>query len=224
MFLVRPPLIVTRLFSSILWKVPVKTKTLYLTFDDGPIPQTTPWVLGTLKQFNAKATFFCIGDNVRKYPDLYDRLVEEGHSVGNHTFNHLNGWKTDNSQYYENVEKAGKIIQTKLFRPPYGKIRTSQKDTIQQDHRIVMWDVLSRDYDQKISPQTCLNNVLNFARPGSIIVFHDSLKAQANMSFALPRMLEHFSEQGYRFKAIGEEEIARKQNSKKLIESLAKTA
>ncbi len=193
------PNILTRMFPSLVWKVDETQKTIYLTFDDGPIPETTEWILKTLQQFNAKATFFCVGDNVRKYPELFQQILDEGHLVGNHTYNHLNGWNTSVDEYIENVEKAAKLIKSNLFRPPRGMIRIDQAQKLLEKYHIVMWNVLSVDYDKDVSPQQCLKNVTSNAKAGSIVVFHDSLKAQQNMQYALPKTLEYYAEKGYHF-------------------------
>ncbi len=193
------PNILTRMFPSLVWKVDETQKTIYLTFDDGPIPETTEWILKTLQQFNAKATFFCVGDNVRKYPELFQQILDEGHLVGNHTYNHLNGWNTSVDEYIENVEKAAKLIKSNLFRPPRGMIRIDQAQKLLEKYHIVMWNVLSVDYDKDVSPQQCLKNVTSNAKAGSIVVFHDSLKAQKNMQYALPKTLEYYAEKGYHF-------------------------
>ncbi len=202
MFLAAVPKFVTKAFPSLVWKIPEKEKVLYLTFDDGPVPEATPWVLETLKKYDAKATFFCVGDNVRKYPHLYKQILESGHSVGNHTFNHLNGWITPPEEYIENIEKAAGYINSNLFRPPRGLLRNPHFQLIKSKYKVIMWNVLSIDYEKKLSPQQCLKNVVNNAKSGSIIVFHDSIKAWKNMSNALPHVLEHFAEQGYQFKPI----------------------
>ena len=175
---------------------------LFLTFDDGPIPEVTPWVLDTLRQYNARATFFCVGDNVRKYPEIFDMVVDAGHTVGNHTHNHLSGWSTENITYFHNIRHCARRVQSALFRPPYGKLKPSQVQFLQRHYRIVMWDVLSGDFDKTIKPEAVYQNVIQNASPGSIIVFHDSLKAKANLEYALPRVLEHFAELGYTFSAM----------------------
>lgn len=207
--------------------MPTKEKILYLTFDDGPVAGPTDFALHTLGRFNAKATFFCIGDNVRKYPQVFRKIVDDEHAIGNHTYHHLNGWKTNAERYIENtkacneeiVEKvmehlamnAGRSMRNgaedlipfdvKLFRPPYGRI-TKKQIRLLPHYSIVMWDVLSMDYNKFLSPETCLRNTINASRPGSIIVFHDSYKAERNMTYVLPRLMEHFTEAGYTFKAI----------------------
>lgn len=190
------------LYPSLIWRVPVKEKILYLTFDDGPIPEVTPWVLDTLEEFGAKATFFCIGDNVKKHPVLYREILSRGHRTGNHTQNHVNGWTTGTKEYFRNVTACRRYVQSDLFRPPYGKIRTTQIAGLKKHYRIVMWDVLSKDYDRTLSGENCYKRVLHDARPGSIVVFHDSLKAEERIRYALPKVLHHFSGQGYTFRAL----------------------
>lgn len=202
MVLAKTPRLVQQLLPGFLWHVPSKEKVLYLTFDDGPIPEITPWVLETLEKWQAKATFFCVGDNVRKHPGIFQQLLAAGHSTGNHTFNHLNGWKTPAPLYLENIEKCRELLPAKLFRPPYGSITPAQARQLRKQYRIVMWDVLSWDFNTRISPERCLQNVLANARLGSIVVMHDSLKAAPNMKYALPRVLQHFSALGYRFEGL----------------------
>ncbi len=199
--LVSPPKLIRSVFSNLTWNIKNETRNIYLTFDDGPIPETTPWVLEKLRKYNVKATFFCIGDNVRKYPKLFQQIIQEGHAVGNHTFNHLDGWKTCNRNYIENIKKAQNLINTELFRPPYGKIKPSQMHLLRNYH-IVMWDVLSMDYDRNISPKKCLANVLANTKQGSIIVMHDSLKAEKNMKFVLEYGIEILLESGFIFDKI----------------------
>jgi len=200
----RIPSWLSKFYSSLVWSIPVKEKELYLTFDDGPHETATPFILDQLKAYNAKATFFCIGKNVKTYPGIYQRIIEEGHAVGNHTFNHLNGWKTKNDLYVNDVEAAAKYIDSKLFRPPYGRISPFVSKLLRKklQYKIIMWQVLSGDFDETLAPQKCAENVLLYAKPGSIIVFHDSIKAWKRMSYALPTILQHFSQQGFSFKAI----------------------
>ena len=202
MYLVHTPHYVQALFPGLIWKMPGNHKNLYLTFDDGPIPEVTPWVLENLKAYEAKATFFCVGDNVRKHPEIFDMVMEDGHTVGNHTHNHLSGWGTENISYFHNIRHCARLVPSNLFRPPYGKMKPSQVQFLQRHYRIIMWDVLSGDFDRDISPEACAQNVINNAGPGSIIVFHDSLKAETNLRHALPLVLEHFTAQGYTFNGL----------------------
>jgi peptidoglycan/xylan/chitin deacetylase (PgdA/CDA1 family) len=198
------PRFIQRLYPERIWAFPHKRDSVYLTFDDGPIPEVTPWVLDELKKYNAKATFFCIGENVQKHPEIFQRILSEGHSVGNHTFNHLNGWKTATSEYIENVDKAEgqmgnkskfKIQDSRLFRPPYGKLTSKQAKILQRKgFKIVMWDIISYDYDANTSSEKCLQNVLKNIKPGSVIVFHDSLKAEKKLRFVLPKVLQFLIE------------------------------
>lgn len=193
-----------RLFPSLLWKKTVSEKVLYLTFDDGPIPEVTPWVLDQLRHYKAKATFFCIGDNVRKYPKVYHSILDAGHRVGNHTFHHLNGWQTNNYRYFKDVVHCAELVSSNLFRPPFGRIKPSQVYRLKKNYRIVMWDVLSKDYDIQLSGEDCFRKVRNEVSPGSIVVFHDSLKAETRLRYALPATLDYFSKQGYRFASLEE--------------------
>jgi len=208
MYLVKTPKFIQSLFPNFTWNIPTQEKVMYLTFDDGPVPEVTPWVLGQLEKFNAKATFFCVGDNIRKYTDVFQQVVEAGHSVGNHTFNHLNGWAAENIPFFHNVRRCARLVDSDLFRPPYGRLKPKQSQFLQRHYRIVVWDVLSGDFDQKISKEQCLDNVMNSAGRGSIVVFHDSLKAWEKLQFVLPQMLEHFAEKGYRFEALAERGVA----------------
>lgn len=204
MYLVKTPQFIQKLFPNFTWRVPTNDKVIHLTFDDGPIPEVTPWVLDQLAQHDAKATFFCVGDNVRKHPDVLDMVRKDGHSLGNHTFNHLNGWLSDNIQYFLNVRRCAHALRSNLFRPPYGRLKPGQGDFLQRHYRIVMWDVLSGDFDPEISAEQCLKNVLENTRRGSIIVFHDSLKAWGKLQYVLPQVLSHFASLGYRFERLEE--------------------
>lgn len=199
------------LAPSLLWNMPRNSKTIYLSFDDGPHPEITPWVLKTLNEHQAKATFFCVGENISKYPEVFQQLISEGHSFGNHTYNHLKGWKTSTSNYLENVLKAEVVISKfsentedqKLFRPPYGKIKPSQAKRLQLlNYKIVMWDALSADFDPTLSAEDCFKNVINTSKAGSIVVFHDSEKASEKLKTVLPRILEYYSEKGFNFKGL----------------------
>jgi peptidoglycan-N-acetylglucosamine deacetylase len=202
MYLTRMPRLIQSLFPTYTWRVPTEEKVLYLTFDDGPIPEITPWVLEVLKRYEAKATFFCVGENVRKYPSVFKQILHDGHAVGNHTFNHLNGWDNENIPYFHNVRHCANLVKSDLFRPPYGRLTPKQAQFLTRHYKIVMWDVLSGDFDAAISNEDCLNNVVSAARKGSIVVFHDSLKASERMMYALPRVLEHFKQKGYRFESL----------------------
>jgi peptidoglycan/xylan/chitin deacetylase (PgdA/CDA1 family) len=206
MYLIKTPFWLRAIYPNCTWKIPVQEKVIYLSFDDGPDPEATPFVLENLKKYNAKATFFCIGNNVLKHPNIYESILKEGHRVGNHTYDHLNGWKTENNIYINNIKDAMNIIDSTLFRPPYGRITKSQikilKQTDSLPNQIIMWDVLSGDFDIQIDGETCARNVINNTVPGSIIVFHDSQKAWDRMSIALPKVLEHFSNLGYRMELI----------------------
>jgi peptidoglycan-N-acetylglucosamine deacetylase len=204
------------IFPNYVWDIPNHENKVYLTFDDGPTPEITEWTLAQLKSYNAKATFFCIGDNVRKFQEIFQKVINDGHSIGNHTFNHLNGWNTEKEVYVKNVELCDQeiaerrrqkaenlqskicVLQTELFRPPYGKIKPSQSKILRKlGYKIIMWDIISYDFDATISPEKCLENVLKNVQSGSIIVFHDSKKAFANLEFVLPRTLQFLKEKGF---------------------------
>jgi peptidoglycan/xylan/chitin deacetylase (PgdA/CDA1 family) len=199
---IHPPGFIRKIFSTFVWTIPNQGNQIYLTFDDGPIPEVTPWVIQTLKRFNAKATFFCVGENVFKHPEIYNKIIEEGHTTGNHTFNHLKGWKTETKEYTDNIEKAGQFIHSDFFRPPHGQISMKQKRLIELNYKIILWDILSCDFDRKISKENCLKHVLKHLNSGSIIVFHDSIKAWENMSYTLPKVLEYGSQKGFVFTQI----------------------
>lgn len=203
------------IFPEIIFRLNGNEKTLYLTFDDGPT-ELTPWVLDELKKYNAKATFFCVGSNVEKNISLYHKIVEQGHLIGNHTMHHLNGWKTRTKKYLDDVTACDNLLglysgaaegrrqkaDKKLFRPPHGKITPAQYFSLKKNHRIVMWDVLSKDYDKNISAEKCLQRVITKSKPGSIIVFHDSLKAEKNLRYVLPKALKYFSGKNFRFSSL----------------------
>jgi peptidoglycan/xylan/chitin deacetylase (PgdA/CDA1 family) len=205
----RAPFFLPWLYPNLVWRIPTEKKELYLTFDDGPVPGPTDFVLEVLAKHSIKATFFCIGDNVHKHPDVFKRVLDQGHTIGNHTFNHLKGWSTSLEKYLENVKQCEAEFRTSnlefrtsnLFRPPYGKITSSQISAL-NDYRIVMWDVLTNDYDRAKSPEAVLKNSIRVTRPGSVIVFHDSIKAERNMSYALPRYIDHFLNLGYSFNKL----------------------
>jgi peptidoglycan/xylan/chitin deacetylase (PgdA/CDA1 family) len=204
MYLVKTPLLLKKLYpKKLIWNKPRTDKVIFLTFDDGPIPIVTPWVLKTLKSFDAKATFFCIGENITKHPEIFSQLIADGHAIGNHTFNHLNGWKTDDHTYLSNYHKCQEITNAKFFRPPFGRIKRAQiKELAAQEAQIIMWDVLSGDFDTKLLPEKCLSNVLKHSENGSIIVFHDSIKAWDRLEYALPKALAYWTKQGFKFKSL----------------------
>ena len=203
--------LIKKIFSNYVWDVSNIENKIYLTFDDGPTPEITEWVLEELKKHNAKATFFCIGNNIEKHPEIFEKVIRGGHSIGNHTFNHLNGWKTKTEDYIENVKKCSeeflncklKTENYQLFRPPYGKIKTSQAKKLRKlGCKIIMWDVLSADYDTTITPEKCLENVLQNVTSGSIIVFHDSVKAFPNLEYTLPKALKYWAAKGFVFEKL----------------------
>ncbi|WP_029905248.1 polysaccharide deacetylase family protein [Prevotella sp. 10(H)] len=203
MLIEQPPFIYRMLFPGAVWRKPVEgEKTVYLTFDDGPIPEITPWVLDLLDKYDVKATFFCVGDNVRKYPEIYKTILDRGHKVGNHTFNHIQGIKTFSKKYLENTMLATKHIDSDLFRPPHGHMRIGQYFTLRKYYKIIMWDVVTRDYSKLMTPEKVFNNVKKYTRDGSVIVFHDSIKSETNMKYALPRSIEWLKKQGYTFKLL----------------------
>lgn len=202
MHLVRAPFFVRAWYAACLWHKSRTEKKVYLTFDDGPIPDITPWVLDTLREHDVKATFFCVGDNIQKHPNIFARIQQEGHRVGNHTYNHVKGWLVDDEQYLQNIAKCQKLTNTRLFRPPYGRIKQSQIRQLKDQYKIVMWDVLTGDYDTKISPERCLKYATRYTKNGSIIVFHDSLKASRNLKHALPKTLTFLKEKGFTFETL----------------------
>jgi len=185
------------LFPSVTWKVKTSAQAVYLTFDDGPHPTITPWVLEELEKYEAKATFFCVGDNVRKYPETYTKIIERGHATGNHTFNHIKGWETSNLEYKKNIDLAGNYIESDLFRPPYGRITLSQIKLLKAEFKIVMWSVLTRDYEKNLNVELKLKNVFEMIEPGAIVVLHDSEKAENNLKMMLPAILEHCMKKGF---------------------------
>ena len=215
-YLVKTPQFVQRLFPKRVWAFPTTKKEVYLTFDDGPIPEVSSWVMDLLKEHRAKATFFCIGDNITKHPEVFNKIITEGHAIGNHTYNHLNGWKTNTEKYIENCDKFEEILNCytelvevpyqdiksyhrKLFRPPFGKLTTKQSNILQKKgYKIIMWDLLSADFDQSISKERCLENVLENIQVGSVVVFHDSLKSEEKLRFVLPKVLEYIKSQKWK--------------------------
>ncbi|PSL49764.1 peptidoglycan/xylan/chitin deacetylase (PgdA/CDA1 family) [Chitinophaga niastensis] len=204
-YLTKTPGILKALYKSCIWNLSAASNTVYLTFDDGPHPQATPFVLEQLAKYNAKATFFCIGKNVVEYPAIYQQILEAGHATGNHTHNHLNGWETNTDKYLENILEARKYVTSSLFRPPYGRITPFQIRQIKKKipgAKIIMWDILSGDFDPNINGEACVQNVVFKIQPGSIIVFHDSTKAWERLSYALPRVLEYCKKQKYEIAAL----------------------
>lgn len=205
LYFVKKPKWIRRFYGDCVWEIDAAEKALYLTFDDGPDPDETPFVLEQLDRYNAKATFFCIGKNVIDRPGVYHQVIAAGHSVGNHTYSHIDGWKTANKKYFTDILQAAAVINSSLFRPPFGHITWNQVKNLKgkvNNLKTVLWDVLSADFDEATPKEKCLYNVLGTAKAGSIILFHDNTIASRNMRYALPRVLEHFSEQGYQFKAI----------------------
>jgi len=205
MYLVKTPLLLKKLYPGLIWDIKQDKPCIYLTFDDGPIPIVTPFVLNILQQYNAKATFFCIGDNVNKHPDIFEQVKTGGHAIGNHTYNHLKGWKTLDEVYLRNTIIADELLHTNLFRPPYGRIKRSQISMLQNarpDFKFIMWDVLSGDFDMSLQPEKCLQNVLKHTERGSIVVFHDSLKAFHRLEYVLPRAMEVWSKAGFAFSPL----------------------
>ena len=202
MFIEQPPFLYRMFFPGALWRIPTDEKCVYLTFDDGPIPQVTPWVLDTLAGYGVKATFFCTGDNAARNKDIFDSIIAQGHRVGNHTMNHIQGIKVDTPRYLANIERADEHIHSPLFRPPHGFMRPSQLAAIKDKYTTVMWDVVTRDYSRKLNGEQVLNNVKRYVRNGSIIVFHDSIKAEKNMRYAMPRAIEWLLENGYSFRTL----------------------
>ncbi len=205
LYFVRTPTWLQKLFPDRIWEMNKLEKKIYLTFDDGPHPIHTAFVLDELKKYNAKATFFCIGNNVQQYPDTFKRIIDEGHAIGNHTQQHLNGKKTADDIYIKDVQDASKYIDSNLFRPPYGRIKSFQAkilSTLNRPYKLIMWTVLSGDFDPDISVKRCLENVLFKTNNGSIVVFHDSEKAAEKMMSTLPAVLSNFSEKGFSFEKI----------------------
>ncbi|MFD1258619.1 polysaccharide deacetylase family protein [Mucilaginibacter terrae] len=205
MYLVKTPWLLKKLYPQLVWNRNRHEPVIYLTFDDGPIPIITPFVLETLRTYNAKATFFCIGDNVQKHPDVFKQIQADGHAIGNHTFNHLRGWNTDDQTYIDNFTQADALLRTLLFRPPYGRAKRSQIKkllVLNPNLQIIMWDVLSGDWDMGLKPADCLKGVLKHVGNGTIVVFHDSVKAFNRLEYVLPRALKVWSDAGYRFEML----------------------
>ncbi|HQX98778.1 MAG TPA: polysaccharide deacetylase family protein [Flavobacteriales bacterium] len=199
---VRIPWLVSAVFRGVVWRIPTSNKELFLTFDDGPVPEVTPWVLDELARYGAKATFFCIGQNCAAHPELLERIQREGHSVGDHTWDHPRGRRTPFRSYLRNTVRGEHATGSRLFRPPYGSLTWQQYRALRKRYQVILWDVLSADYDQRISGPQCWDRVKRGTKRGSIIVFHDSLKAEKNLRYTLPRALEYFAAQGFRFRAL----------------------
>ena len=201
-FWVKTPLLIQFLIPNVTWRKKSLQKVIFLTFDDGPIPMVTPAILEILNKFNAKATFFCVGENVVRNKSIFDKILAEGHSVGNHTFNHLNGRLIKTQEYINNVAQCAKYVNSKLFRPPFGRLRWSQMRFLKKHYDLIYWDVLSWDFDSNVTKEKCLKNVLENTKSGSIVLFHDSIKSEKRILYTLPRVLEHFSELGYTFEKL----------------------
>ncbi|SMO60140.1 Peptidoglycan/xylan/chitin deacetylase, PgdA/CDA1 family [Saccharicrinis carchari] len=201
--MVRPPLFAKYLLSQLTWRYQHTGNEVFVSFDDGPIPEITPWVLNEADRWGAKLTFFCVGENVHRYPDIFDEIIKRGHKVGNHTYNHLSAWRTDRVKYFDNVRKASSLIESTLFRPPHGQLYPWYVAKLKQSFdKIVMWDVLSKDYDSRLTGSRVFDNVKNYIRPGSIVVFHDSLKAEKNMKYAFPKTLEMIAQKKWTTRVI----------------------
>jgi len=206
MYLIKTPFWLRAIYPNCIWRKPANEKVIYISFDDGPHPCATPFVLEQLNKYNAKATFFCIGNNVLSYPNIYESILHHGHAVGNHTYDHLNGWKVGTDDYINNIKSAGNLIASNLFRPPYGRIKRCQIKSIKSDaslpQQIIMWDVLSKDYDASISAEKCYENVIKNVSSGSIIVYHDSNKAKENILNSLEKTIETLKSKGFNFEKI----------------------
>ena len=202
MFIEQPPQFIRQLYPRACWRMSASERSVYLTFDDGPIPEVTPWVLDVLDKYGVKATFFMVGDNVRKHPEEYNMVVERGHRIGNHTYNHLRGLEERAEHYVENADKADSYLKTDLFRPPHGFMRMNQYRALSERYRIIMWDLVTRDYNPKLTGEQVLGKVKRYVRNGSIITFHDSLRATHNLYYALPRAIEWLLSEGYEFKVF----------------------
>jgi len=198
----RPPKLLQNLLPQCFWSLPNKQNKIYLTFDDGPTPKVLPLILKTLDTYKVPATFFCVGENMQKHPDLVKEMLKRNHVIGNHTFNHISGWRTKNEAYFENVEACQKVYKSKLFRPPYGRLRASQANELRRKYKIIMWNVLSYDYDKKVLPEICFRNVIDATKSGSVIVFHDNVKALKNLEYALPRSIDFLLKKDFVFDVI----------------------
>jgi peptidoglycan/xylan/chitin deacetylase (PgdA/CDA1 family) len=200
--MVRPPNFLRWIYPNAIWNIPSDSKVVYLTFDDGPTPEVTNSVLQILEDYQAKATFFCIGKNIKEHPDLFAQIKQKGHHIGSHTYSHLNGWKTNEKDYLKDYQEGKSMANTNLFRPPYGRLLLKALTAIQKNDKVIMWDILSKDYNRLLTPDKIITNVKRHLQPGSIIVFHDSLKAKNNLLVALPPILHHLREEGYTMSVI----------------------
>lgn len=200
--MVRPPNFLRWIYPNAIWNLPSDSKVVYLTFDDGPTPEVTEEVLQILENYQAKATFFCIGKNIEQHPELFKLVQTKAHHIGSHTYSHLNGWKSKPTDYLNDYQKGRDLAQSNLFRPPYGRILLNPLQTIQKQDKVIMWDILSKDYNESLTPETVLNNILRNIKPGAIIVFHDSEKAKKNVLAVLPQLLQNLKQQGYAMEAI----------------------
>src|ERR1700752_1063204 len=195
--IVSPPNVLRNMYKQCVWRMAPSGKKVYLTFDDGPVPGLTEWIAEYLDKYNIKATFFCVGENVVKNASIYAQLKKAGHSLGNHTHNHLKGFYTGNEIYFDNVERCNEVMQSNLFRPPYGQLKFSQQRVLAKKYKLIMWDILSYDYSSSVSPEKCVQNAVEKTRPGSIIVFHDNIKAEKNVTYALPKTIEQLVDKGF---------------------------
>ena len=193
------PRLLRPLWGKVVWRKDPSKKVIYLTFDDGPVPEVTPLVLDLLDEHNIKATFFCVGENVQKHPDTFAQVMSRGHKVGNHTFNHLKGFSVKDEEYYDNIDKAAELIDSKLFRPPYGRVTGKQMKKLRDRYAIIMWDVITHDYNKSLSPETIMRTIKRYSRNGSLVVFHDSIKAKENLLAVLPLAIEYWKSKGYTF-------------------------
>ena len=196
------PRILSNVSINLLWNFREKEKKIYLTFDDGPNEELTDWILEILERYHARATFFCLGKNVERFYGQYQKILKYGHSIGNHSYSHLKGWSTKNKKYFLDIEKAGKLINSDLFRPPHGRVRLSQINHLKKNYKIVLWDVLSKDYNPNYRPEKIIRRIILHARPGSVVVFHDSKQAEKNLKQVLPAILDYYHNKGYIFSSI----------------------
>ena len=201
MYLVKTPIFIQKIYSSLTWKIESKDS-IYLSFDDGPDPDVTPWVLDLLKSYDAKATFFCIGENAGRHPDLINQIISEGHSIGNHSYSHISGWTTKTDKYLEDVKKCRNIIDSNLFRPPYGRLKPNQLKNLQENYNIIMWDVMCGDFEEQLSNEKCYSNIVDNASPGSIILLHDTKQSFNKLKYVLPKVLDFFKDKSLKLAAI----------------------